>query len=290
MPNNSQTTQTAAVAREKAAKRLELKCLTLDSHLPSETDDAWRITPQAKPRGKPAEGECPQCVVELQNLESEAHRHVCTHKRIGSAKLGENSGISVSTYKGHESSEQEELRGLLATIEERLEILSDKNYEYTFLVENDTASELDDHLTEWVSFVGRLGKRARDFMRALKDSTQGTDTLALNQSAGGRRPDVRIHEENLGNGQPINTQPGVQAQTVGTNSDLQIAIDGMQSLVTEINVEISFIEHEMLEEGEQLTTDHAVQLKVHVESVLRKIDSEVKDSVEKVKRMDLQGT
>ena len=164
MPNNAQNTQTAAVAREKAAKRLELKCIALDGHLPLETVDARRITPQAKPRGKPAEGECPECVTELQNLESEAHRHTCTHRRGGTAKFGENSGISVDTYRGHEAAEQEEIRNLLVTIEERLKTLSDKNYEYTLLVESDIATEHDEHLTEWVNCVERLGRRARDFM------------------------------------------------------------------------------------------------------------------------------
>ena len=88
------------------------------------------------------------------------------------------------------------------------------------------------------------------------------DTPVVNQSAGGCSPDARIQEENLGNSQPVNTKPGVQEQAVGTNTEVQIAIDGMKSIVTEFNVEISFIEHEMLEEGEQLTTDHAAQLKV----------------------------
>ena len=242
MPNNSQNTQAAAVAKEKAAKRLELKCLTLDSHLPSETDEAWRITPQAKPRGKPAEGECPECAIELENLESEAHRHACTHRRGGSAKLGVNNGISVATYKGHEAAEQEEIQNLLATVEERLETLSDKNYEYTFLVENDVATEHEEHLTEWVTFIGRLTRRARDFMRALKDATHNSVTPVVNQLVDGPRTNTEGREQTTGNPQPGDAQLREQERTGLINTDLQIAVDGMKSIVREVNIEISFVE------------------------------------------------
>ena len=230
MPSNSQNTQIAAVAREKAAKRLELKCIALDGHLPSEADQSWRTTPQAKPRGKPAEGECPECAVELQNLESEAHRHACTHKRAGSAKLRENSGISVTTYKGHEAAEQEELQSLLATIEERLETFSDRNYEYTFLVENNIATEHDEHLTEWVNFVEKLGIRARDFMRALKDAAQENSTRTTEQTSGGPRTNAGSEEQATGNHQPPNAQPGVQGQIVETDNGLQIATGSWEHL------------------------------------------------------------
>ena len=63
IPNNSQDIQNAAIARKKAAKRLELKCLALDGHVPSETDYAWKTTPLAKPRSKPVEGEYPDVLL-----------------------------------------------------------------------------------------------------------------------------------------------------------------------------------------------------------------------------------
>ena len=169
-------------------------------------------------------------------------------------------GVEHWNFCGYlQAAEQEAIRNLLATIEERLATLSDKNYEYTFLVEGDTATEHDEHLTECVNCVRRLGRRARDFMRALKDSSENMGIPVVNQSAGGSRTNAGRQEQATGNHQPTVTHPGLQEQTVDTNTDLQIAIDGMKSIVTEVNVEISFIEHQMLVEGEQLTADHAAQ-------------------------------
>ena len=75
-----------------------------------------------------------------------------------------------------------------------------------------------------------------------------------------------------------------------TDHGLQIAVDRMKSTVREVNAEISFIEHEMLEEGDHLKPDHAIQLKIHLEKLLKMIDDDVTDLVEKVKRLDHGNT
>ena len=70
MPSNSVTT--ATIAKEKAAKRLELKCTTLTGHLPWRADDRgiWLDTPRYKPSPTNEEGgECALCEAELEGLE-----------------------------------------------------------------------------------------------------------------------------------------------------------------------------------------------------------------------------
>ena len=75
---------------------------------------------------------------------------------------------------GHEEDTRQEIMALLKEIEERLEILSDKTFEFTNIVERSDAIAHDKHLNQWVKFVDRLANRTRSFMRALKDATQGT--------------------------------------------------------------------------------------------------------------------
>ena len=166
----------AAIAREKAAKRHEIKCLKLDSYLPEPGgNEAIINTPQTRPVARSL-AECQECIVELEQLEAGARdNHVCNHRPDPVStpeRRQERQTLSVQSYKGHEEDTRQEIMTLLEEIEEKLDILSDKTFEFTNIAERPDAIAHDKHLDEWVKFVERLTTRARSFMRVLKEASQ----------------------------------------------------------------------------------------------------------------------
>ena len=73
----------AAIAREKAAKKLEIKCLKLDSYLPEPggTDAVVTGTPQSRPVTRPL-ADCQECVTELAQLEPGDGKTMCALIRL----------------------------------------------------------------------------------------------------------------------------------------------------------------------------------------------------------------
>ena len=92
----------AAIAREKAAKRLEIKCLKLDSYLPEPGGTEVVIsTPQSRPAPRSL-ADCQDCITELEQLEAGARdNYVCTHRPQATTPDSRREGqtLSVLSYK-----------------------------------------------------------------------------------------------------------------------------------------------------------------------------------------------
>ena len=199
--------------------------------------------------------------------------------------------LSVLTYKGHEEDTRNEILALLKDIEEKLEVLSDKTFEFTNIAERPDAIAHDKHLDEWVKFVERLATRARAFLRALKDATQVTTVnrgiTPLREVIDGSQPTDGVNSG--GNDKRDNTNHAVN-HNGSTDVDLAIAVETMNALCTEIQSDILVAEAEAEEDAGSLTSDHAIQLKSYCVDIQSKIDRNLKDAVDKVKRLDTNST
>ena len=285
----------AAIAREKAAKRLEIKCLKLDSYLPEPGGTEVVIsTPQSRPALRSL-ADCQDCIAELEQLEAGARdNYVCTHRPHATTPDSRREGqtLSVLSYKGHEEDTRQEILTLLKDIEEKLEILSDKTFEFTNIAEKPDAVAHDQHLNDWVKFVERLETRARSFLRALKDATlsntveRGITPLIQNNviPEGQQREQV----DTAVNSGTDNTNQGGNNTEIG-DVELAIAVESMNSLCSEIQADILVAEAEAEEDGGSLTSDHTVQLKSYCMDVQSKIDKNLMDAVDKVKRLDTKS-
>ena len=302
MPSNSVTT--ATIAKEKAAKRLELKCTTLTGHLPWRADDRgiWLDTPRYKPSPTNEEdGECALCEAELEGLEpGDRAGHVCQHVVTGrdrprGRRIPEVNNVSVATFKKQEDEVIKDIKGLLSEIDERLETFSDRTLELTNLVEEQDAECHDNHLNEWIKYVEWISRRARNFTRELKNSkaVHSEGSIIESESDGAIRSDAtdptggedertEHHEGTFTLGQRTHV---IASENSLTAVNLRIAEEAMTSLVEEIEADIACAKSEIEVEEEPLHSVQAAQLKEYCSTIQSKIDTNLKEAVEKVKRL-----
>ena len=300
MPSNNATTA-ATIAKEKAARRLELKCNTLDGHLPWRTDDRglWLEIPKYKATVDGTEGEdCTLCEAELEGLEAgERAGYVCPHVQTKRGRrVPEVNNLSVTMFKGQEDEEINDIKTLVSEVEDRLELLSDRTQELTNLVEDAVVSSHDQYLTEWGRYVEWLSRRARSFIRDLKNAkaansiNTGVDGLVHSGNTESSDTDgtvvTAVEKEVVDNTLVESGRTQVlQGNNTLTAMNLAIAEEAMIAIAEDIEADIACIKSETENEEEPPNSEQIVQMKEYCGSIQLKIDTNLKEAVEKVKRL-----